>query len=177
MKRFGHQHVGQGGSWRAALLLAAGLAATFAGCASSGARLVECPLSSEQQQQAVLEIVPRGSTRADAERRLKEAGIEYSPGRKNSIYYLSLWNRQDGKRWHLNVALLFDAQGKMYQTRAGDSITEPLVGDADVASPAPASSRNFYGAAAAATNTAASRDDELKNVPFPEQYESGRGTR
>ncbi len=177
MNRSRFQHVGQGGLWRSACILTTWLAAAMAGCASSGARLVECPLSVEQQQQAVLEVVPRGSSRADAERRLKEAGIEYSPGQKNSIYYLSLWNRRDGKRWHLNVALLFDAQGKMYQTRAGDSITEPLAGGVDAASPASARNRSFYGAAAAATNAAASRDDELKNVPFPDQYESGRGAR
>jgi hypothetical protein len=176
MNRTDFKRVGQGRIRFSHLMLAIGLAVAVAGCASPGTKLVECPLSTEQQQQAVLEVVPRGSSRADAERRLKEAGIEFSPGKKNSIYYLSLWNRADGKRWHINVALLFDAQGKLYQTRQGDSATEPLAGDLDAAAPAAARGRNFYGAAAA-TSTAASRDDELKNVPFPYQYESGKGAR
>lgn len=174
MNRAGEKLAGQGGCWSSALVLAAWLAGALAGCASPGATLVECPLSTEQQQQAVLEIVPRGASRADAERRLKEAGIEFSPGQKNSIYYLSLWNRPDGKRWHINVALLFDAQGKLYQTRQGDSATEPLAGSTDSTS---GRGPNGYGAAAAATNSASSSDDELKHVPFPEQHGPGKGTR
>jgi hypothetical protein len=63
----------------------------------------------------------------------------------------------------------------LYQTRQGDSATEPLAGESDAAAPASVRGRNFYGAAA--TGTAASRDDELKNVPFPDQYESGKGAR
>ena len=102
------------------------LAILCVSCAGPGANLVDCPLSSEQQQRAVLEIVPRGTARADAERRLRAAGIEFSPGQKNSIYYLGLWKRPDGTRWHIKVALLFNQEGKLYETRPADSATEPL---------------------------------------------------
>ncbi|MBI3864345.1 MAG: hypothetical protein HY290_20875 [Planctomycetia bacterium] len=150
----------------------------LAGCASPGTKLVECPLSIEQQQQAVLEVVPRGSTRAEAERRLKEAGIEFSPGQKNSIYYLSLWNRPNGQRWHINVALLFDGQGKLYQSRAGDSGIGPLTADEPAGSRTPGGARKAGGNFPAAVSTGSSRDDdELKHVPFPEQYETGKGAR
>src|SRR5437588_12580351 len=101
-----------------AIALGMSVAGSFAGCASGHPSLVDSPLSIEQQQQAVLEIVPRGSSRADAEQRLKAAGIEYRQGGKGSIYYLMLWNRPDGQRWHIDVALLFDQSGKLYQTRA-----------------------------------------------------------
>src|SRR5665213_3410475 len=100
------------------------LATIAVGCASPGTSLVECPLSSEQQQQSVLDIVPRGTSRAEAERLLRAAGIEFSPGQRNTIYYLGLWKRPDGKRWHIDVALLFDKEGKLYQTRPADSATE-----------------------------------------------------
>jgi hypothetical protein len=106
------------------------LAGLVAGCASRNANLVECPLSIDQQRQAVLEIVPKGTSRDDAERRLKAAGIEFTPGGKGSIYYLALWNREDGQRWHIDVALLFDPSGKLYQTRAASASTEAVADDA-----------------------------------------------
>jgi hypothetical protein len=81
------------------------LAGLLASCASGRPSLVDSPLSIEQQQQAVLEIVPRGSSRAEAEKRLKAAGIDFRPGGKGSIYYLLLWNRPNGERWHIDVAL------------------------------------------------------------------------
>jgi|SRR5579872_904026 len=97
------------------------LAAFGAGCTSPGTRLVESPLSVDEQQRAVLAIVPEGTSRDAAERRLKAAGIEFSQGGNGSIYYLTLWNRADGERWHIKVALLFDSAGKLYQTRSADS--------------------------------------------------------
>lgn len=97
------------------------LAAFAAGCTSPGTRLIESPLSVDEQQRAVLAIVPEGTSRDEAERRLKAAGIEFAQGGNGSIYYLSLWNRTDGERWHIKVALLFDSQGKLYQTRSAES--------------------------------------------------------
>jgi hypothetical protein len=97
--------------------------ALMAGCSAPGKSLVECPLSVNQQQEAVLAIVPPGTPRGLAEQRLKAAGIEFTPGGNGSIYYLSLWSRADGERWHINVALLFDQAGKLYQTRPADSTT------------------------------------------------------
>ena len=173
MNRGGFQLVGQVA--RSGLILAAGLAGAFVGCASSGTHLVECPLSSEQQQQFWKSC--RGSTpsrcRAPAER-----GGHRVLARAEEFDLLSVALESAGRQalaYQRRVAVR--CPGKLYQTRAGDSVTEPLVGDSGAASSASARNRNFYGAAAAATNAAASRDDDLKNVPFPDQYESGKGAR
>jgi|GEM_PF-1935202 len=165
-------------------LFAVALATLFASCASPGASLVDCPLSSEQQQQAVLEVVPRGTARVDAERRLREAGIEFFPGQRNSIYYLGLWKRPDGKRWHIKVALLFDKEGKLYQTRPSDSATEPLPKDfqADRSSPEANSSKpdspgaDSRGGAATASDSGTTRGDELYQ-PWPEEVDSTKKRR
>jgi hypothetical protein len=98
-------------------------AIVMAGCSAPGKPLIESPLSYSQQQQAVLDVVPRGTSRGEAEKRLRAAGIEFTPGGNGSIYYLTLWNRADGTRWHINVALLFDAAGKLYESRPADSAT------------------------------------------------------
>src|SRR5262245_22828613 len=100
-----------------------------AGCAGPGKPLVESPWTIERQQQAVLEIVPRGTHRDDAGRRLKAAGIEYTTGGNRSIYYLSVWQRPEGTRWHINVALLFDEAGHLYETRALDAATGLVTGE------------------------------------------------
>ena len=147
------------------------LAAFVAGCASPGATLVECPLSGDQQQQAVLEIVPRGTSRAEAERKLRAAGIEYSPGQKNSIYYLGLWNRPDGKRWHINVALLFDQDGKLYETRPADSVTERVTGESLADSRRQATATRADEGSYSAGDLGLTPGDELQ-VPFPDQGES-----
>jgi len=165
-------------------LLAVAMATLFVSCASPGASLVECPLSSEQQQQAVLEVVPWGTARVDAERRLREAGIEFFPGQRNSSYYLGLWKRPDGKRWHIKVALLFYKEGKLYQTRPSDSATEPLPKDfqADRSSPEANSSKpDSLGAdsrrgAAGANDSGTTRDDELYR-PWPEEVDSKKKRR
>jgi hypothetical protein len=130
---------------------------------------VECPLSAAEQQQAVLEIVPRGTSRAEAIRRLKEAGIEFSPGRKDSIYYLSLWTRSNGQRWHINVALLFDPAGNLYATRPADSATEPLEVIAAGDKTEPAESGGMWRSATPG-RIETNRSDDLENVPFPDQH-------
>jgi hypothetical protein len=98
-------------------------AIVMVGCSSPGKPLIESPLSFSQQQQAVLDVVPKGTSRGEAENRLRKAGIEFTPGGNGSIYYLSLWNRPDGTRWHISVALLFDSAGKLYESRPADSAT------------------------------------------------------
>ena len=148
-----------------------GLAAFVVGCASHGASLVECPLSGDQQQQAVLDIVPRGTSRAEAERKLRAAGIEYSPGQRNSIYYLGLWNRPDGKRWHINVALLFDQDGKLYQTRPADSVTERFTGESLAGSRRQAAATRPDEGSYSAGDSELMPGDELQ-VPFPDQGDS-----
>ena len=150
-----------------------GLAALVVGCAAPGTSLVECPLSGEQQQQAVLDIVPRGTSRAEAERRLRAAGIEYSPGQRSSIYYLGLWNRPDGKRWHINVALLFDKDGKLYQSRPADSATERMTNESTADSRRQADATRADGASISAgdSDSGETQGDELQ-VPFPDQVDS-----
>lgn len=152
------------------------LSAFLTSCATSGTSLVQCPLSPEQQQQAVLEIVPRGTLRAEAERRLRSAGIEYSPGQRNSIYYLGLWNRSDGKRWHINVALLFDKDGRLYQTRPADSATEPLTDEFRTQSWRQADATSAGGAASTGSDSGTTAADELQ-VPFPDQVDSTKSRR
>jgi len=111
----------QGGLGR--LLPGLWAAVVMAGCSTTGKPLIESPLPVSQQQQAVLDVVPRGTSRGEAEKRLRAAGIEFTPGGNGSIYYLTLWNRPDGTRWHISVALLFDSAGKLYESRPADSAT------------------------------------------------------
>ena len=145
--------------------------ALVVGCAAPGTNLVECPLSSEQQQQAVVEIVPRGTSRAEAERRLRAAGIEYSASQTSSIYYLGLWTRPDGKRWHINVALLFDKEGKLYQTRPADSATERMTNESTANLRRQADATRADGASISAGDSGETQGDELQ-VPFPDQVDS-----
>src|SRR5579872_2673604 len=76
--------------------------AWVAGCASTGSKLIECPLTVDQQQREMLKVVPLGTSRDEAERRMKTAGIEFTAGRRGeqgSIEYPTLWNRPGGERW------------------------------------------------------------------------------
>lgn len=157
-------------------VLGLGLAAFVASCAAPGTSLVECPLSSEQQQQAVLDIVPRGTSRTDAERRLRAAGIEFSQGQKSSIYYLGLWNRPDGQRWHINVSLLFDKDGRLYQTRPADSLTERLTIESAAEARSQSDATRADGASSSAGDSGAMPGDEIQ-VPFPDQVDTTRGRR
>jgi len=93
----------------------------IAGCATVSSQIVPCPLTYSEQTKEVLNVVPKGTRRDDALRKLAAAGIEGNFGTSRRVYYCELWNRPDGSRWHLNVALLFDETGKLYKTQAADS--------------------------------------------------------
>lgn len=80
-------------------------------------------MSPEEQQRAVLKIVPLGTPRVEVVEKLKGAGIQFSPGTSESIYYCDVWNREDGAHWQMDVALLFDSDGKLYQTRRAQADT------------------------------------------------------
>ncbi len=152
------------------------LAVLAAGCTAPGTKLVESPLSIDEQQRAVLEIVPKGTSRDDAERRMKSAGIEFTRGGSGSIYYLALWNRTDGERWHISVALLFDSMGKLYGTRSADSSTTVQADDAGGQSPRtsaenPGTSNPPRETLASESDAGAPADDQ-ERVPFP-----GRGNK
>lgn len=106
------------GAWCACLLLG-----TIAGCISGPKLIIESPLSPDEQQQAILKLAPLGTSRNDVLLRLDREGILYSQGASNSTYYCSVWNRPNGERWHLNVSLLFDKSGRLYELRRKESDT------------------------------------------------------
>lgn len=75
-------------------------------------------ISFQEQSNAIQRIVPKGTPRDDAEKKLREAGIVGSFATKHrSVYHCELWNRPDGERWHLYVTLLFDDQKRLYAIR------------------------------------------------------------
>jgi hypothetical protein len=90
------------------------------GCAGLTSQIVPCPLTYSEQEKEILTVVPKGTRREEALRKLAAAGIDGSFGISRRVYYCELWHRPDGSRWHLNVALLFDEVGRLYMTRTAD---------------------------------------------------------
>lgn len=95
----------------------------LAGCQLSRGRIIDSPLSFQEQSDAILKIVPPGTPRAEAIRKLEQVGIEGTSLAHRSIFYCDIWNRKDGTRWELNVALLFDEHGRLYKTRRSEADT------------------------------------------------------
>lgn len=81
--------------------------------------LISCPFPVEEQTAKILEIVPLGTPRDEAIKRLEEAGIvgNFSIGDSKSTYYCDVWQQGKDERWHINVVLLFDEDGILYGTR------------------------------------------------------------
>jgi hypothetical protein len=102
--------------WTAASLIAL----IIAGCVSLNRPIMSCPLTYSEQEKQILAVVPKGTQRQEALRRLAAAGIEGSFGISQRVYYCDLWNRKNGERWHVNVALLFDDADKLYRTQVAD---------------------------------------------------------
>jgi len=96
--------------------------ALAAGCQLQ-TQVVPSPLSFEEQQQALLQIVPLGTSREEVIQKLEAAGVEGAFGISDSVYYCDAWTREDDTRWHLDVALLFNQSGELYKTRRGTSTT------------------------------------------------------
>jgi hypothetical protein len=82
--------------------------------------IVQCPLTYSEQEKELLTVVPKGLRREEALKRLAAAGVEGSFGISRRVYYCDLWNRKNGERWHINVALLFDDQGRLYKTQMAE---------------------------------------------------------
>jgi hypothetical protein len=100
------------------MLLAAAAAGFLAGCQMTpAAAIVGCPLPSTEQVQEILAIAPLGTHRDEVVQRLSKAGIAGNYGENQSLFYCDLWKRSDDLRWHINVVLLFDDDGKLYATR------------------------------------------------------------
>lgn len=87
------------------------------------------PWTYSQQHEAILEMAPFGTSREDVVDRLTKAGIEGNYGISKSIYYCDIWDRPDGARWHLNVALYFDEAGSLYDIRPGQADTGSYEGE------------------------------------------------
>ena len=95
----------------------------LAGCQLNSQQIVASPLSYRDQEAEILKIAPEGTPREEAIEKLTAAGIQGELGGKRTIYYCDLWEREDGERWHLNVALLFNESGKVYKARPAQSET------------------------------------------------------
>lgn len=92
----------------------------LAGC-TGFQQVVPAPLVFEEQSKEILAIVPLGTPKTEAVQKLTEAGVSGEFASSPSIYYCDLWERENGNRWHMNVALLFNEQGELYQTRPAQS--------------------------------------------------------
>jgi hypothetical protein len=103
------------------------LSAVLVGCFTGRGRVVPSPLGYTEQSASILKIAPVGTPRELAVQSLSAAGIEgtYSRG-GNSIYYCDLWQRENGDRWHLDVAILFDDDGQVKATRPAQSEIQTL---------------------------------------------------
>lgn len=110
-------------------LCSCGALLAFAGCHMAGSGYRPSPISSTQQRQEIEKLAPIGTSRSEVERRLKDAGIEVTPGVSERIAYCDLWNRTGGERWVLNVALLFDEAGNLSETRPAQSETGIFTGN------------------------------------------------
>ena len=102
----------------------------FSGCQLTGGRIIPSPLTYSEQEKEILAIVPLGTERDQAVRKLSAAGIDGDFGTGRNIYYCDLWNRNNGERWHLNVALWFDKTGKLYKTHVAQADTGVLASSA-----------------------------------------------
>lgn len=107
-------------------------------CSCAGPKLtsnkpIPSPLSVLQQQDEILKIAPLKTPRPEVERRLKAAGVEISSGISQSVCYCDFWNRKEGARWRIDIALMFDSNDQLYAIRQGSASTavgdgEPLSG-------------------------------------------------
>jgi hypothetical protein len=127
-----------------ALRVAFGLCATLGLCATVGCRLqgaiVPAPWTFAEQRAAILELAPLGTPRDEAIARWKDAGIDGTFGTNDSIWYCDAWRRPDGQTWELSVAMLFDEQGRLYETRVADAdtgVVRPTVGKSAPAEQSP----------------------------------------
>ncbi len=77
--------------------------------------------SSAEQNRAILEIAPYRTTRDQAVEALKREGVQGSFGVSESVYYCDVWDRGDGRHWHLDVALFFDQSGRLYKVGPSQS--------------------------------------------------------
>ncbi|MEX0716897.1 MAG: hypothetical protein WD066_09930 [Planctomycetaceae bacterium] len=109
-----------GGAWLAAAI------ALAAGCRLGQPTIEANRLSWSEQKSRIHEIAPVGTPRDEAVERLRAAGIDGEFGARDTIYYCGLWERPDGTHWQMDVALLFDADGRLYDLRPAEAEVRPL---------------------------------------------------
>lgn len=80
-------------------------------------QVVPAPMVFEEQSKEILKVAPLGTPKDQVIKQLEAAGITGEFASASSVYYCDLWERKDGKRWHMNVALLFNEAGELYKTR------------------------------------------------------------
>ena len=111
-------------------------AAALGGCRLFDSGKINGTMGYRQQMSEITRVAPYGTPRAKAVASLEKAGVvgEYSRA-GNTIYYCQLWNRPDGKRWHMTVALLFNAKDEFYAVNLADADIKQ--GDADTSTTGP----------------------------------------
>jgi len=110
----------------------------LAGCQLAVPRVIPSPLTYSEQEQEILAIAPLGTERDQVVEKLNAAGVTGNFGTSRSIYYCDLWNRDNGERWHMNVALLFDKSGKLYRTQVAQAETGVMPSESAAPSSPPA---------------------------------------
>jgi hypothetical protein len=108
----------------------------LAGCQLTSGRIIPSPLTYSEQEKEILAIAPRGTDRDEAVKKLTAAGLKGDFGSTRSIYYCDEWHRDSGERWHMNVALLFDKEGKLYKTQVSQAETGTVTGKEATSLPA-----------------------------------------
>jgi len=159
---------------RLVLLFAILLGQTGCAAGPQTGLLVESPLPTETQQAELLAIAPVGTPREETLQKLADAGLVIHQGASDTIYYCDVWNRPDGNRWRMNVALLFDKQGRLYRARSADALTSvdsgtdtpaPASVDLGPGTPAAPSEQRIARPSAAVTPAGANQPDDAPNAP------------
>jgi hypothetical protein len=112
------------------------------GCRLLGSDKITGTMGYQQQMAEITQIAPYGTLREETVARVEKAGVigEYSRAGK-SIYYCYLWNRSDGKRWHMTVSLLFNAKGEFYAINLADADIQQEPAGPATATPLPGKTR------------------------------------
>jgi hypothetical protein len=95
------------------------LALAVAGCV--GPQTVRCPIEDAALTKKILEVVPVGTPRDEAIKRMREAGIGGAFGSEHSAFgkdyfCCQTWRRSNGEVWRISLLLHFDKSGKLCET-------------------------------------------------------------
>ena len=99
------------------------------GCQFNKTMIMENPMTYREQVAEIEKIVVVGTHRDQAAEKLEAAGIKGSFGENKSIYYCNLWDRENGETWQMDVALLFDENGKFLVSGSGQSAVNIATGE------------------------------------------------